>query len=605
MRFRRPCEPALKCGRCCQIKNEWEGSLGLYNHWQLVRESDHPLPKKRMAGSIALTDPIVQASVEQAQLRGARARAHRDNHYLPFRTGVATPVQVAATEQALAVLLRHLQDSRSKQRLARAGLTVRLMLDLGRNAGQLAKLYRLHCVAGENVPPLGQGLVSWQDTGVIKFGWWLSAGVHIDRTQAARGTRMRGKVWLPILQRTEPWLALNGLISDINCRPLMASNPEEVKRDFSLFRAWARKTLGPLADSVPRYDNLSGVLIERLAWHPTGDRTLAKHVSGRDLEHSYARSYYTCLPVPKAAQLYAKAMPDTISHLSLANSSEGADEIAIATFAHKALTRQEPKGSVELMRVALERLGNEPVRPQNNASFIDAHNTLVMKLWIVLAFSIAGRRRSAWVPGWKRVEPRTGGLLVLDKKRNPDAQDDPERTDNSAPSRVRQDGARLVFLHPNARNLLGKYIDQLHALLELPSLAEDSRVLVEWHVHELVGDALLPPLVLETEHDKIVANPVGPKWFENEQKGRTDVPANFARHALRSGLLGHVPHSAIDALLGHSDRGTEPWSNGSALDPCAYRALLMVIFEANFADATLSDDKQTQTHKKRFNGRQS
>ena len=48
------------------------------------------------------------------------------------------------------------------------------------------------------------------------------------------------------------------------------------------------------------------------------------------------------------------------------------------------------------------------------------------------------------------------------------------------------------------------------------------------------------------------------------------LPWNFARHYLRSSLVGKVSVEAINAYLGHWDAGSEPWANGSCLDPVAY-----------------------------------
>lgn len=519
---------------------------------------------------------------------GARARAHRDNHHLPLRKGVATPAQVAATERALGILLRSLENSHSGDEMVRAGLTVRLMLDLGRNAEQLSQLWRIHIDADDDSPPDAWGLVSWMRAGAAKYGWWLPAGVHRDPKLADRGEEARGKIWLPVLERSKPWLTIAGCTQELGQRRLLDATSQDVKRDVATFQSWAKTTLGPLSHALPRADRLPGVVTEQLAWHPTGDRTLAKQLSGQDMEHSVARSYYTSVSTEKAARHYAKAMASPVSDLSLVAQADGSADIVMPAFTQSALTRENPKGSPKTMRSALELLGSKPDQRQKDRELIQSHNSLVMRLCILLALSTASRSVKEWVPGLHRIEPRTGGLIVLDKDRTAD--DPPDRgggkTLGSTLGR-----ARLVFLHPVVREMLGFYLDHLRKLASRTSVDAKSKTLISQHVEGLESGELLPFLVLKAHSKGIVAEIVGPAWFEGEQAGLTDVPANFARHTLRSGLLGNVPQSAIDAHLGHFDRGTEPWSNGSAFDPSAYRALLGVIFEAHFGEAAKFDQK--------------
>lgn len=535
-----------------------------------------------------MTSSVHQPSTGHTQSSGALARAQRDNHHLPFRKGVATPGQVAAIERALGILLRSLENSHPDDEMVRAGLTVRLMVDLGRNAEQLSQLWRMHLNANDHTLPTAWGLVSWISEGATKYGWWLPAGVHLDAKRKDRSEKARGTVWLPVLERSEHWLAIAGWTQNPELRPLLAETPQNVKRDVSAFLAWAKATLGPLSNALPSADRLPSIVTEQLAWHPTGDRTLAKQLAGQDMEHSTARGYYTSLSTPKAAKQYAKAMPSPVSDLSLVTQADGRDEIAMPAFAQSALTREKPKGSPEVMRAALELLGKKPDQRQKGRDLIQSHNDFVKRLWIALALSTAARGVTDWVPGLQRIEPRTGGLIVLDKDRE---ENDPPDTKGGKALGSMLGRARLVFLHPMVREMLRFYIDHLRKLSGRAGVDASSKALIEEHVKGLEADELRPFLILGAKAKGIVAKVVEPAWFKDEQKGLADVPANFARHTLRSGLLGHVPQSAIDAYLGHFDRGTEPWSNGSALDPSAYRALLSVIFEAHFEEAAMFNQK--------------
>lgn len=87
-------------------------------------------PKKTDKRSPRVRDRAIErglstssASGNDPRLQGAKARAHRDNHYLPLRKGAPTHAEIAATEQALQVLFRSLQASACETQLFRAGLT--------------------------------------------------------------------------------------------------------------------------------------------------------------------------------------------------------------------------------------------------------------------------------------------------------------------------------------------------------------------------------------------------------------------------------------------------------------------------------------------------
>lgn len=547
-------------------------------------------------------DPVEQHAQHPAQLQGVRARVHRENHSLPLRKGVATPAQVAATENALSILLRLLRNSRLDPSLLRAGLTIRLMLDLGRSAAQLSGLRRISLASEKSCPAAEWGLVAWANEGSPKFGWWLPAGVHTDPKRADIADR--GAVWLPLLERTKPWLSIAGLLEDC-CEPspLLAVTPREAKLDAAAFQAWAKATLGPFARALPRVDRLPGTVIEKLAWAATGDRTLGKQIAGQDLEHSAARSYYTSLSVPKAAMLYAKAIASPVSDLSLVAQADNCGRIAIPSFAGSAFTRASESGRVCDIRSTLELLGPKPDQRQNDSELITSHNKLVARLWILLALSTATRSVIDWVPGLRRVEPRTGGLIVLDKDRTIAAGKVADRTLGTSLGR-----ARLVFLPPAAQELLRFYIDHLRTLSGRSSIHRRSKAVIDRHIKGLEADDVLPFLILQ-EHPKglaekgLVVRQAKVFWLKEAIAGLADVPANFARHTLRSGLVGHLPHSVIDAWLGHFDLGTEPWSNGSAFDPSAYRALLNVVFEAHFQAAAEFDRRPVKTHRKDCSGR--
>lgn len=59
---------------------------------------------------------------------------------------------------------------------------------------------------------------------------------------------------------------------------------------------------------------------------------------------------------------------------------------------------------------------------------------------------------------------------------------------------------------------------------------------------------------------------------------------NFARHFLRSRLVGHCSSETLHAFMGHSLSGTEPWGKESGFDPLLYREELMQTLVPLLAD---------------------
>lgn len=507
------------------------------------------------------------------QHTGALGSRRLQNHFLPLRTSVATPGEVAATEQALAVLLPQVQNDGSAicAALAQAGLTVRLMIDLGRSAGGLSRLARVHLAPDEVLAPPPWGLVSWRHGAALKYGWWLPAGVHIEPEKGALADQARGAIWLPVLQRTEPWLEVAGLMGEVSRHDVISA---DVARHAAEFLAWGRRTLGPLGRALPTMEKLPGALNTQLTWQPAGDRILANQITGKDMEHSRARSYYSSLSTTKAARQYTRAVSSPPSQASLVSADGEEGTIAMPAFAMSASTQQNRKPGIETVKALLEL---QPARIDRRRDLVEEHKALVIRLWLALALSTAARGVTNWVPGPPLVEPRTGGLLVLDKD---------FRQANGDSFGTMLSRARLVFLHPAVRALLARYLGHLRQLVTRQDVESRSRLLIEEHVAALDAGRVVPFLILRRHADgrQLNAQEAAPSWITDELADLEHVPRNFARHTLRSALIGHVPQAAIDALLGHADSGTEPWEAGSALDPAGYRALLQVIFEAHFAD---------------------
>lgn len=527
---------------------------------------------------------------DHRQRQGLMDHSQRRNHELRLRGGVATPAQVAATEHALRIFMRAAASADTlgssdfyADPIARGGLALRLTLDLGRDPEQLSRLTRIDLDTATDARPIDWGLVSWQTKDGIKHGWWLPAGVHVHSKSLTPDEAVRGSVWLPLLARTQPWLALEGETQIVSVRsPILKRTPEGVEEDMTAFIKWARGALSSLGKALPLPQALARSLSDQMAWQPTGDRTLANHISGQDIKRSTSRSYYSSLSSVQATNHYMEAVRSPPCHSSLTTDSAGNQNLAIPSFLQKARTLNRQKTSIDTLK---DILILQPARLDRRRNIVDEHAALITRVWIVLALSTAARGITRWVPGVQRLEPRTGALIVMDK----------DRTDTDLP--IKQPSktlgsalgpARLVFLHPVARALLAHYQDHLKKLAGRKDLDDNASKLLQDHTARLQNGELVPFLEIARHNEKqpILAHEVAPSWIKARIQAQLseDLSPNFARHALRSGLIGHIPQAAIDALLGHFDHGTEHWSNGSAFDPVSYRAMSNAVFEGHFKD---------------------
>lgn len=542
-----------------------------------------PPHKKSGDGTASVQHTSAKGQTSQGQLD----RNQRENHHLPLRRGVASPAQLAVVEHALALFLRiskgtngQAPDPESAHALIRGGLALRLIVDLGRDPNQLSRLARIHMEVEET--PTGWGLVSWWRDGSLKLGWWLPAGVHINTRSGFAEDAARGAIWLPVLERTHQWLDFAGVAQIGWCSRLLRRTPSGLGSDIAAFRNWAAQALGSLGNAFPTPEALAGALVDRLAWQPTGDRVVTNQITGRDMNRSAARSYYTRWPSKKAAKRYLEQVDDPAAEPSLTASADGSPSIAMPAFVDDAVTSKGQRTSLATLQ---DLLALQPRTLDRRRNVVEEHAALVVRLWVVLALSTAARGITRWVPDTRRIEPRTGAFLVRDK--------DLSSVDPPDTKRGRSFGAalgrsRLVFLHPTGRSLLERYHAHLHAISKRPELSDRARKLILGHILRFKNGELLPLLVLNRHSDgkRLLVRKVGPLWISAWAKANLneDLARNFARHALRSGLAGQIPQDAIDALLGHFDHGTEHWRNGSAFDPVVYRALLHAVFEAYFGD---------------------
>ena len=169
------------------------------------------------------------------------------------------------------------------------------------------------------------------------------------------------------------------------------------------------------------------------------------------------------------------------------------------------------------------------------------HNA--MTLYTVLFYLIAtcARPTRALLPSLDRIDPLTGYQMLDDK-----------------PSKDRPK-TRLIWVSEECQEQLAFYDSHLQTMYErYPQLVPDGH---DGSPYLIADDGSLQvldrALLRRTLRDK--------GW---------PYPSNFARHFVRSALIGRISSETLHAFFGHWHQGTEPWNKTAGLDPLAYRAEL-------------------------------
>lgn len=525
--------------------------------------------------------PTVQTAYQR---QGAFQSAQRKNHRLKLSSAVLSPAQVAALETALTVAYQRLlvDKQRPHQSLPpcvlSGGLILRLMIDLGRDVAEIAGFAHTWVVPKSRNMPSRWGLSSWIAGPLIGRCWVLRPGVgnQNQRTQI----RAIQRVCLP---RTERWLDLAGLLPDrSSVPPLSPQHPsgppvpmfsvsvQQLELDVDCFLKWARKILGPRGRLLNNLPSPASIIAEDIRWAENGDRALADIMTGTDGED--AKQDYT-YPGEEVLDAQDEALAQRAGQTQ--PTVEGKPEInATRATSTRAVDPQVFRTAFASVDWNIDR----------RRDIVTEHERLTILLWLTLSISIASRARIYPLPSLQLVDPRTGAFLVLDKATR---KIKPQLSDDTAafPANALGD-ARIVFLPAALRRRIEAYRQHLRMLSARRDIRIDARLRISSLADRFDAGKLIWFFALrrlgQGKNAKIIMEPLRPKAvaYRVEKHLKLRLETNFARHMLRSGLVGRVSHEVIDALLGHWDQGTEPWATGSALDPMAVRAMMTAIGRA-------------------------
>jgi hypothetical protein len=522
----------------------------------------------------------MSALVPAQFLRGMLDAAQRENHDLPLRSAAFSPAQVGALKLALDTGLRRLAagqfepDPGSRLTLSRGGLLIRLMIDLGREVGQLAEFAHTWLQPDPSASPDSWGLVSWAKDHSVRHCWWLKPGPRGNKSILPSDGIM-----LAFLPETERWFELAHLplvpapgsvctvTAVVKSARLFDRSEVEMHEDVAAFIRWAKGILGPRGALLNDLTSPATIAREQISWKRHGDRVLAERVTGKDSAH--AKKFYTYMRFKNRKEYRTWVEARDKAELE----KELAKELAVlAAWVEGDDKAIEPSA---LRRALLDF----DWRIDRRKDIVVEHRRITVLLWLVLSVAVASRARRKPCPSPHAIDPRTGALLVLDKrteKKKPQSE-----SSVNLPPGERLGDARIVFLPRRVRLLIVAYHEHLRSLSKRADLLMRTRKRCASLARRLDEGLPIPffELKLQDGTNRKSHAVLSPTAIAQHTSGMLDLllERNFARHMLRGALIGQISHEVIDAQLGHWAQGVEPWSNGSALDPIMFRAMMSAV----------------------------
>lgn len=298
---------------------------------------------------------------------------------------------------------------------------------------------------------------------------------------------------------------------------------------------------------------------------------------------------YSAVSVRKLQRLHAEACdrmyrlagrPDLVTErvAEQANVAAGA-EIFVGSL--HVPTRASVRNTVRVAIDTVRRLAST-----THSSFAEQHNAYTAYLAFFLLATTGLRAVSSLLPARFDVDGVTGLCFVSDK-------------DNDA-----YEQARIVWLHPTLLRQLDEYRTHVTRLRQYLALTSPQGI------SQLDGQRRTPPLSRHASPDRtddlalldkegmptlfLLAaeggqlTPTFPAELQSLLGDTWQLRLGALRHFVRTELLRRaIPGEAINAALGHGERGEAPWGLLSSLPPIPWRrrlgeALVQVIADAGF-----------------------
>lgn len=414
---------------------------------------------------------------------------------------------------------------------------VHALLTTGRKLEQIAGTNFRLISRGADVANAPPGLLKREG----KWNWWLPAGGP-ERKEVQESLAMLPtcpNIWLPVSVAVKPLidrcLKKRGLQPHAGPQPLFLTSPNTLRR-----RVLAILTSRPAGEpkarrSATTVESAERWLLREIAQTAGGDVGAASLITGRTQTLAKPMTYYGALRIPQAISIHQRAtrkadphshdeFPTTLARLSIGDPDTPKDES---------------------VRSLIDRVAADLRRPELDLTA--AHLTMMRYTCALLAFALALRGRGG-LPSSSAVDARTGFCQVHDKYRS-----DPTY-------------ARLLWVPEVAREQMRLYDEHLQRLSGL--LGPAARQQLTQLMTQTTGTAALFAVLCGDRIEPVELRTVLLDMQEVGWPGRE----NAGRHWLRSKLSGRCSSETLGAFFGHWQKGVDPWSTTSALDPLAYRA---------------------------------
>ena len=270
--------------------------------------------------------------------------------------------------------------------------------------------------------------------------------------------------------------------------------------------------------------------------------------------------------------------PDLVTERVAAQANVVADEETFVGSMHVP-TRASVRSTVRVAIDTVRRLASA-----THSSFAEQHNAYTAYLAFFLLATTGLRAVSSLLPARFDVDGATGLCFVSDK-------------DNDA-----YEQARIVWLHPTLLRQLDEYRAHVTRLRQYLALTSPQGI------SQLDGQRRTPPLSRHASPDRtddlaLLDKEGMPSLFLLAAEGGQLTPTFPAelqsllgdtwqlrlgalRHFVRTELLRlAIPGEAINAALGHGERGEAPWGSLSSLPPIPWRRRLGTAFVQIIEDA--------------------
>lgn len=363
------------------------------------------------------------------------------------------------------------------------------------------------------------------------YGWYLPAG--------RAGKPVEGSIheddrclWLPAPPLVERLAALSfkarGLVASAGgalfsrASDLLESSCRSALRNPTIRRA------GTTLEAVERW------LFDAVRLAPAGDAALAQLLTTRSEITSATPSYYSSCTQAQIEELWWAAVNPVL----------GCD---LSRAPHERLREQRygsPFYPSDDLVVEVRNLLRERVAAAD--SIEDQHNALTLYTFTLCSLGLALRPANRSLLKRNGIDPATGLITIDDDRRR-----DPFMVRLSWAAPAVQEQLRLYERH------LGK----------LARGRPDIALLIKRAGCDVPSFLFVEGLPQCQTLFEVMSNVSG--------VAPAPLKENFARHYIRSKLLGRCATETLQAFMGHWNSGTEPFGAGSGLDPLLYRADLM------------------------------